>query len=111
MIEDDVYLFELGHQETTNPAPQNIWIKTVTSFWCGSFSKTSRRATTWVVWFRARYFRALPNQHALTSFGVNGLMQSCMQKFITRGEYRLDVKKLRVPYWTSTYSPQPTVSH
>lgn len=94
MIEDDVY-FELGHQKQPT-LPAKYWDKNGYVIWCGSFSKTLAAGLRlgWCV--PGRYFASYLNQHALTSFGVNGLMQSCMAEFINTGEYRSHVNKVRV---------------
>lgn len=94
MIEDDVYC-ELGHQK--QPAlPAKYWDKDGYVIWCGSFSKTLAAGLRlgWCV--PGRYLAPYLKQHALTSLGVNGLIQSCMAEFINTGEYRTHVNKIRV---------------
>ncbi|WP_191601594.1 PLP-dependent aminotransferase family protein [Marinomonas algicola] len=94
MIEDDVY-FELSHQKQQT-LPAKHWDKEGYVIWCGSFSKTLAAGLRLGWCLPGRYLTAYLNQHALTSFGVNGLMQSCMAEFINTGEYRSHVNKTRV---------------
>ncbi|GGN22852.1 MULTISPECIES: PLP-dependent aminotransferase family protein [Marinomonas] len=93
MIEDDVY-FELSHQKQ-HTLPAKYWDKEGYVIWCGSFSKTLAAGLRlgWCV--PGRYLTPYIKQHALTSFGVNGLIQSCMAEFINTGEYRSHVNKIR----------------
>lgn len=93
MIEDDVY-FELGHQKQQT-LPAKYWDKDGYVIWCGSFSKTLAAGLRlgWCV--PGRYIARYLNQHALTSFGVNGLIQSSLAEFIHTGEYRAHVHKVR----------------
>ncbi len=93
MIEDDVY-FELSHLKDT-PLPAKYWDQQGYVIWCGSFSKILAEGMRLGWCHPGRYFSDYMRKHTLTSFGVNGLVQSCMAEFINTGEYRSHVHKIR----------------
>ncbi|BFM50727.1 PLP-dependent aminotransferase family protein [Marinomonas sp. THO17] len=93
MIEDDVY-FELSHQKDV-PLPAKYWDQQGYVIWCGSFSKILAEGMRLGWCHPGRYFSDYMRKHTLTSFGVNGLVQSCMAEFINTGEYRSHVHKVR----------------
>lgn len=93
MIEDDVY-FELSHIKEV-PLPAKYWDQHGYVIWCGSFSKILAEGMR-LGWCQpGRYFTEYMRKHTLTSFGVNGLVQSCMAEFINTGEYRRHVHNIR----------------
>jgi DNA-binding transcriptional MocR family regulator len=94
MIEDDVY-FELGHQKK-NALPAKYWDKEGYVVWCGSFSKTLAAGLRLGWCLPGRYFTPYLKNQVATSFGVNGLIQSCMAEFINTGEYRAHVNRTRI---------------
>ncbi|NRD73461.1 PLP-dependent aminotransferase family protein [Shewanella sp. VB17] len=93
MIEDDVYI-ELSHQGKP-PLPAKYWDKEGYIVWCGSFSKTLAAGLRLGWCLPGRYLADYIKQHAVTCFGVNGLMQLSLAEFIHSGEYRCHVNRIR----------------
>jgi len=94
MIEDDVY-FELSHQKHL-PLPAKYWDKEGYVVWCGSVSKTLAAGLRLGWSLPGRYLTRYLQHSSHTCFGVNGLMQACLAEFMSTGEYRSHVNKIRL---------------
>lgn len=94
IIEDDIYA-ELSHHKTPS-APAKYWDKDGYILWCGSISKTLAAGLRLGWCLPGRYRDAYLKHHALTSLGVNSLVQICIAEFIQTGDYASHLHKTRL---------------